>query len=79
MEITISTVNIPGRPQSGQPIYWQGFTPPRSAPRRRSIGWVCHRRAHKAHGQRPILKAALAANGAKHAINPVAKRQSTAA
>ena len=33
----------------------------------------------KAHRQLPILKAALAAHGAKHAINPVLERQSAAA
>ncbi len=69
----------PTDPKSGQPIYRPGFTPPRSAPRRRSSGWVCHRRAHKAHRQLPILKAALAAHGAKHPINPVIERKSPAA
>ncbi|PTR05648.1 MULTISPECIES: hypothetical protein, partial [unclassified Novosphingobium] len=30
----------------GTPYHWLGFNPPRSAPRRRSSGWFCHRRAH---------------------------------
>ncbi|PTR05030.1 MULTISPECIES: transposase, partial [unclassified Novosphingobium] len=31
--------------QKGTPYHWLGFNPPRSAPRRRSSGWFCHRRA----------------------------------
>jgi hypothetical protein len=45
----LSTPNIPGRPQRDQPNQWPGFTPPSSAHRRRSIGLVCHRRAHNEH------------------------------
>ncbi|MBC7580834.1 MAG: DUF3182 family protein [Tardiphaga sp.] len=37
---------MPGRSQKKQPYQRPDFTPPRSAPRRRSDGLLCHRRIH---------------------------------
>ena len=34
------------RPPPKEPTHWPAFTPPRSANRRRSSGWLCHRPAH---------------------------------
>ena len=34
------------RPPPKEPTHWPAFTPPRSANRRRSSGWFCHRPAH---------------------------------
>nr|MBP9157580.1 DUF3363 domain-containing protein [Sphingobium sp.] len=50
----------PTAPQKKQPNHWLAFTPPRSANRRRSSGWFCHRPAHIRTMQRAYAETANA-------------------